>query len=79
MPITNKLLNKLLEVKDEMKIKYILLDCGHIHVYRHTPIQPSTYFKFMWITVFDLITALCAQVFQNYWEHSFVVKYVSTY
>ena len=30
-------------------------------------------------TVFDLITALCAYVFQNYWEHSFVVKCVSTY
>ena len=31
---------------------------------------------FPWkITVFDLITALCAYVFQNYWEHSVVVKY----
>ena len=27
-------------------------------------------------TVFDLITALCVQIFQTYWEHSFVVKYV---
>ena len=26
-------------------------------------------------TVFDLITALCTYVFQNYWEHSVVVKY----
>ena len=31
------------------------------------------------LTVFDLITALCAKVFQNNWEHSVVVKYVSTY
>ena len=30
-------------------------------------------------TVFDLITALCAYVFQNYLEHSVVVKYISTY
>ena len=30
-------------------------------------------------TVFDLITALCAKVFQNNWEHSVVVKYVSNY
>ena len=27
-------------------------------------------------TVVDLITALCAKVFQNYWEHSDVIKYV---
>ena len=33
----------------------------------HTPCLP---------TVFDLITALCAYVFQNYWEHSDVIKYV---
>ena len=37
--------------------------------------------RLRWVqhTVFDLITALCAKVFQNNWEHSVVVKYVSTY
>ena len=29
--------------------------------------------------IYNLITALCAWVFQNYLEHLFVVKYVPTY
>ena len=41
-----------------------------------TPIFIKSTFQ---ATVFDLLTALCAQVFQNYWEHSVVVKYVSTH